>query len=199
MITFCTATTSDLSEITALLNDAHLPTAGLEAHILNFMLALDGEKVVGCAGLEVHQDSGLLRSLVVAPGYRAHRIGAKLTEGMIELAQQKKLDLDLAPDRDGPELLSPLWLCASRPRRTACGLRRFRGTPGSVPRHCYRHAAQARVAASLRTCGMRPETRDFFHSEKHLITKSDPRNPPGTRPSTLDGSRHRKLTPSQTI
>jgi amino-acid N-acetyltransferase len=91
MITFCTATTGDLSEITALLNDAHLPTAGLEAHILNFMLALDGEKVVGCAGLEVHQDSGLLRSLVVAPGYRAHRIGVKLTEGMIELAQQKNL------------------------------------------------------------------------------------------------------------
>lgn len=91
MITYCTATTGDLPEIAALLKDAHLPTAGLEAHILNFVLALDGETVVGCAGLEVHQNSGLLRSVVVAPGYRAHGIGAKLTEGMIELAQQKNL------------------------------------------------------------------------------------------------------------
>ncbi|MCX7783743.1 MAG: arsenic resistance N-acetyltransferase ArsN2 [Meiothermus sp.] len=91
MITYCTATSGDLPDITALLEDVHLPKAGLKAHILNFMLALDGEKVVGCAGLEVHQDSGLLRSVVVAPGYRTHGIGAKLTEGIIELAQQKNL------------------------------------------------------------------------------------------------------------
>ncbi len=91
MITFCTPTTDDLLLVKALLDASHLPTSGLEEHILNFVLALDGQMVVGSAGLEVHQDSGLLRSVVVAPGYRAHGIGAKLTEGMIELAQQKNL------------------------------------------------------------------------------------------------------------
>ncbi|MCS7067271.1 MAG: arsenic resistance N-acetyltransferase ArsN2 [Meiothermus sp.] len=91
MITYCTATSGDIPDITTLLDEAHLPKAGLEAHVLNFILALDGEQVVGCAGLEVHQDCGLLRSVVVAPGYRTHGIGAKLTEGIIELAQQKNL------------------------------------------------------------------------------------------------------------
>lgn len=91
MITYCTATASDLPEIIVLLEDVRLPIAGLEEHILNFMLALDGEKVVGCAGLEVHQDSGLLRSVAVEPNYRTQGIGAKLTEGMIELAQYKNL------------------------------------------------------------------------------------------------------------
>ncbi len=91
MITYCTATSSDLPEVQALLAAAGLPQAGLEEHILNFMLALEGEKVVGCAGLEVHQNSGLLRSVVVAPAYRSQGVGAKLTEGMVDLARQKNL------------------------------------------------------------------------------------------------------------
>ena len=91
MITYCTATSGDLPEVMALLDAAHLPQAGLEEHILNFMLAFDGEKVIGCAGLEVHQDIGLLRSVAVEPNYRTQGIGAKLTEGIIELARHKNL------------------------------------------------------------------------------------------------------------
>ncbi|WP_337867389.1 arsenic resistance N-acetyltransferase ArsN2 [Meiothermus sp.] len=91
MITYCTATSGDLPEVMALLDAAHLPQVGVEEHILNFMLALDGEKVVGCAGLEVHQGSGLLRSVAVAEEYRRMGIGAKLTEGMLDLARHKNL------------------------------------------------------------------------------------------------------------
>ncbi|MGK0619968.1 arsenic resistance N-acetyltransferase ArsN2 [Meiothermus cerbereus] len=91
MITYCTATSADLPEIMALLNAAHLPQVGVEEHILNFMLALEGDKVVGCAGLEVHQNSGLLRSVVVAQNYRSHGIGASLTKGVIDLARYKNL------------------------------------------------------------------------------------------------------------
>lgn len=93
MITYCTATSSDLPEVRALLAAAGLPQAGLEEHILNFMLALKGEKVVGCAGLEAHQGSGLLRSVVVAQAYRSQGIGARLTQGMIALARYKNLTL----------------------------------------------------------------------------------------------------------
>lgn len=91
MITYCTATSSDLPEVRALLAAVGLPQAGLEEHILNFMLALEGEKVVGCAGLEVYQSSGLLRSVAVAEEYRSLGIGAKLTEGMIDLARSNNL------------------------------------------------------------------------------------------------------------
>lgn len=91
MITYCTATSSDLPEVRALLAAAGLPQAGLEEHILNFMLALEGDKVVGCAGLEIYQNSALLRSVVVAEEYRSLGIGAKLTEGMIDLARYNNL------------------------------------------------------------------------------------------------------------
>lgn len=91
MITYCTATSSDLPEVRALLAAVGLPQAGLEEHILNFMLALEGDKVVGCAGLEIYQNSALLRSVVVAEEYRSLGIGAKLTEGMIDLARYNNL------------------------------------------------------------------------------------------------------------
>lgn len=95
MITFCTATTADLPEVLDLLQRAKLPLAGVEEHLNNFVLAMEmseqGETLVGCAGLEIHGSAGLLRSLAVEAQYRSEGLGAKLTEGMLELAQHKDL------------------------------------------------------------------------------------------------------------
>ncbi|MDX2008374.1 MAG: arsenic resistance N-acetyltransferase ArsN2 [Meiothermus sp.] len=95
MITFCTATTADLPEVLDLLRRAKLPLAGVEEHLNNFVLAMEmseqGETLVGCAGLEIHGSAGLLRSVAVEAQYRSEGLGAKLTEGMLELAQHKDL------------------------------------------------------------------------------------------------------------
>lgn len=95
MITFCTATTSDLPDLLNLLQASRLPVVGVEENLNNFVLAVEmgqgGEMLVGCAGLEVHGSAGLLRSVAVDERYRSEGLGAKLTEGMLELAQQKDL------------------------------------------------------------------------------------------------------------
>ncbi|MBF6593735.1 MAG: GNAT family N-acetyltransferase [Thermaceae bacterium] len=91
MISFCTATSDDLPEVLALLEVAQLPLAGVKEHLQNFILALDSDRIIGCAGLEIHEDAGLLRSVAVDEAYRLHGLGEKLTRGILELAQHQGL------------------------------------------------------------------------------------------------------------
>lgn len=46
----------------------------------------DGE-VVGCCGLEIYDDAGLLRSAVVVPTLRGTGLGARLTEAVMDGAR----------------------------------------------------------------------------------------------------------------
>jgi amino-acid N-acetyltransferase len=52
---------------------------------------VDDGRVVGVAGLEVHGDFGLLRSVAVDPDYRGQGLAASLVEAAMERA--KKLNL----------------------------------------------------------------------------------------------------------
>lgn len=91
MISFRTATSADSPGVLGLLRASHLPVLGVEEHVQNFILALGGEQIVGCAGLEIYRDAGLLRSVAVDEGYRSQGLGEKLTQGILELAQHKNL------------------------------------------------------------------------------------------------------------
>ena len=91
MIYFATATPSDLENILALLESNHLPKAGVSEHIQDFVLALEDDQVIACAGLEVHGKAGLLRSIAVDAAYRSQGLGAKLTQSILDLAEHKKL------------------------------------------------------------------------------------------------------------
>jgi len=64
---------------------------GVEEHLQSFILVLEGEQVVGCAGLKAYGDAGLLRSVAVNEQCRSHGLGEKLTRGILELAQHKNL------------------------------------------------------------------------------------------------------------
>jgi amino-acid N-acetyltransferase len=77
------AAAEDLPSILALLAQAGLPTSDLAPGALeDFIVALDGGQVVGTVGLERHGDHGLLRSLVVAPGWRDQGLGRALVEAI---------------------------------------------------------------------------------------------------------------------
>ena len=88
---FATATESDLENVLTLLESSHLPKAGVAENIQNFVLALEQDKLVGCAGLEIHGKAGLLRSVAVAKNYQQQGLGSKLTESILELAEHHKL------------------------------------------------------------------------------------------------------------
>lgn len=85
------ATPADLPEVLALLQASGLPIAGVAEHIQGFVLALEDGELVGCAGLEVHGQAGLLRSVAVEESHRSQGLGARLTQGIIELARTKNL------------------------------------------------------------------------------------------------------------
>ena len=70
---------ADLAQVRALLEDSDLPYKDLtRAHIDDFLSLYDGERLVGCVGLERYEENGLLRSLAVASGYHGQGHGSRL-------------------------------------------------------------------------------------------------------------------------
>lgn len=86
-----TASRTELPQILALLERAKLPVAGVEDHAGSFLVARDDEGLVGCVGLEIYGDVGLLRSLVVSPDTRGGGVGKLLVDALLETARHKKL------------------------------------------------------------------------------------------------------------
>jgi N-acetylglutamate synthase-like GNAT family acetyltransferase len=68
----------DLPAVLALLAEAKLPVEGVADHFHSFFVDDDGGRIVASAGLEVHGDVALLRSLVVAADLRGTGLGAAL-------------------------------------------------------------------------------------------------------------------------
>jgi amino-acid N-acetyltransferase len=52
------------------------------------LVARDGRELLGCIGLEVHGEAGLLRSFAVAPSHRRRGVGAALNEAAVGLARE---------------------------------------------------------------------------------------------------------------
>jgi amino-acid N-acetyltransferase len=78
------ATPDDLPDVLALLAACGLPAAGVEDHIKTFLVARDGERLVGCSGSEPHQFAALIRSVAVDPEYRSIGLGRRLVREMID-------------------------------------------------------------------------------------------------------------------
>jgi amino-acid N-acetyltransferase len=86
-----TATAIDLPAVLALLEANKLPTAGVQDHLEHFLLEFTGSDLTACAGLEVHGEAGLLRSVAVADSHRALGLGSKLVQTILEQARNQKL------------------------------------------------------------------------------------------------------------
>ena len=78
------ATPADMPSVLGLLQDAGLPTAGLEDHVGNLFVLADGSTVLGAVGFEAYHPIALLRSLVVHPCARGRGWGRRLLSFIIE-------------------------------------------------------------------------------------------------------------------
>ena len=83
-ITITPARAEDLDAIKSILIANALPTAGVDDHWKTFLIARDGEKVVGCGGAEAYQFAALIRSIAVLPEYRSHGIGRRLVRQLLD-------------------------------------------------------------------------------------------------------------------
>jgi amino-acid N-acetyltransferase len=86
-----TATTNDLPAVLELLEDCSLPTTGVKEHLEHFLLEFANENLIGCAGLEIHDHAGLLRSVAVAEHHRSSGLGKKLIHAILESAKTNHL------------------------------------------------------------------------------------------------------------
>ena len=77
----------EFGAVKRLLAANELPTAGVPDSLQNFLVAFDGQKVIGAIGLEVFRDSALLRSAVVDESARGSGLGAQLVEGALAKAR----------------------------------------------------------------------------------------------------------------
>lgn len=85
------ATQADWPAIEALLRGHGLPLQGAREHLEGFLVAVDGQRLLGCAGVEAHGDVGLLRSVAVAPEHRGRGLGAALVGAALAEAARRGL------------------------------------------------------------------------------------------------------------
>lgn len=70
-----------LHSVIAMLESVDLPVSDLtEEHLKHFYYCGSPDSVTGLIGLELYGSDALLRSLVVAPGARAHGVGSALVD-----------------------------------------------------------------------------------------------------------------------
>ena len=86
------ATAADWPAVAALLQDSHLPLAGAREHLEHFLVAMDGKRCLGVAGLEPYGRAALLRSVATAAPARGHGIAAALVNRLVEQARQHDID-----------------------------------------------------------------------------------------------------------
>ena len=85
------ATSTDLSAVEDLLRRSDLPLDGVKESLGSFVVAEQGGKLVGVAGLEQCGDYGLLRSAAVDPEWRGRGLGRTLVERVIFNAESNGL------------------------------------------------------------------------------------------------------------
>jgi amino-acid N-acetyltransferase len=79
----------DLPAVLALLAEAKLPTEGVADHFHSFFVDDAGGRIVASAGLELHGDVALLRSLAVASDSRGKGLGAALLHRALSEAHSR--------------------------------------------------------------------------------------------------------------
>jgi len=90
-VTIAPARVSDYDVVAALLEREHLPLQGLRQHFENAIVARAGNRVIGCAALEVYEGGALLRSVAVDAEYRGGGVGRDLTHALIQLATRRRV------------------------------------------------------------------------------------------------------------
>ena len=81
------ADAKDLDAIVSLLNRCKLPSNDLNEHLNHFIVAKEGDRLIGCVGLE--PEGPLLRSLAVDPDHRGRGVARELCARLLAHARQK--------------------------------------------------------------------------------------------------------------
>jgi amino-acid N-acetyltransferase len=90
-ITYRTAKLDDIPAMTATLDRAGLPARLIEPYIDTFIVGESGGVIVACGGIEVHDDTAVLRSVAVDEGLRGSSVGHNISDLLIDLAVSRQV------------------------------------------------------------------------------------------------------------
>ncbi len=109
MVEITPARPDDLDGVLSLVEAADLPTSGVaDAFPDGYVVARMAGSVIAAAGLEVHGQHGLLRSVVVAPVYRSAHLARTLVQRLLGASRARKLDAVYLLTTTAPEYFERL-------------------------------------------------------------------------------------------
>lgn len=91
MVNIIKARKKDLQAVLALLKEVTLPGEGVSDQFQNFFVTWDCDQLVGCAGIEIYEEVGLIRSVAVQPSFQGHGLGSRLVKTIHNFACEKKI------------------------------------------------------------------------------------------------------------
>ena len=83
-IEFSGAREKDLPAIKELLTANQLPIAGVDEHWKTFIVAREGERIIGCGGAETHEFVALIRSIAVQEDRRGTGVGRRIVRQLLD-------------------------------------------------------------------------------------------------------------------
>ncbi len=89
--TFRTAIATDKQRLVELIESAGLPAEHIDEFIDGFLVAEVDERIQACGGLEVYDDTGILRSFVVEPNLQRSGLGREIANRQLVAAKQAGL------------------------------------------------------------------------------------------------------------
>ena len=78
------ARAGDVDAIKQLLEVNELPLEGVDDHWKTFVVARDGETLVGCGGSEAYSNAALIRSIAVEPTHRNRGIARMIVRQLLD-------------------------------------------------------------------------------------------------------------------
>ncbi|MHA2247790.1 MAG: arsenic resistance N-acetyltransferase ArsN2 [Candidatus Hodarchaeales archaeon] len=91
MVNIIKASNKDRESVYSLLKLVDLPIEGVTDNFHNFYVAWERNQLQGCAGIEVYEEVGLIRSVAVHPSSQGHGLGRKLVETIQRFSIEKGL------------------------------------------------------------------------------------------------------------
>jgi amino-acid N-acetyltransferase len=80
MIVIAKAEPNLLQDVEALLKSVNLPIEEVKENFDNFFVVKKKDLIIGCAGVEIYENVGLLRSVAIEPSSQKKGIGKKLVK-----------------------------------------------------------------------------------------------------------------------
>jgi amino-acid N-acetyltransferase len=81
------ASEKDLVEIRDLIKANNLPAEDISEHVHNFLILEKDHNVIGCIGIEIYNETGLMRSLAVIDSQKGNSFGQLLTQELISYSK----------------------------------------------------------------------------------------------------------------